>query len=302
MVAEAVAVWYALVEVVVGAVAGAVAVAEAVAVAVWYASGGSVAGAAAEAVAVAGAVAVWYATVGAVAGAVTGAVAKAVAEAVASKTARDGGAPADDGPDVGIRTNDPGPSNATRAAERETPIGPPFLPRPVTDEQSGSDETPETPTDATEKSGCFLVTHADEGAAVLSAVADGQVHTLDGNPGLDAGDVVEATLAPVPPMAVAWEVVEVRERWRVAVERVALAPTKQAREAAAGTETGAATRIERAGEGELHVLAVPPERTDVAAADVADDEATRRRAARLGARRVEVRAKDGVVSVRYLPD
>lgn len=153
-----------------------------------------------------------------------------------------------------------------------------------------------------EKTGRFLVTHADDGAAVLSGVGDGQVHTLESNPGVDAGDVVEATLAPVPPMGVTWRVVEVEDRWRVPVERVALAPTKQVRDAAADARTGEVTRIERAGEGEIHVLPVPPERTDDAAADVVEDEATRRRAARLGARRVEVRADDGVVSVRYLPD
>jgi len=50
------------------------------------------------------------------------------------------------------------------------------------------------------------------------------------------------------------------------------------------------------------VLTVPEERTDQAAADVVEDQETVARAARLGVERVEVRAADGVVSVRYLPD
>ena len=62
------------------------------------------------------------------------------------------------------------------------------------------------------------------------------------------------------------------------------------------------TRQERAGEGELHVITVPEEETEQATADVLEDEATLTQAAKLGVARVEVRAADGVVSVRYLPD
>lgn len=151
------------------------------------------------------------------------------------------------------------------------------------------------------KTGTFLVTHTDEASAVLRDVADGQVHTVAGNPDLSAGDVLEATLAPEAPMEVTWRVVETDHRRTIPVEKSPEDPTRQAQELAAGQSVGEMTRQERAGEGELHVLRVPAEQTADAAADVLEDDATRSRAARLGVDRVEVRAADGVVSVRYLP-
>ena len=154
----------------------------------------------------------------------------------------------------------------------------------------------------TEKSGTFVVTHADEAAAILQDAADGQVHTLESNPDLEPMTVVQGTLEAVPPMEATWEVTEVEETWTVSLERSSEGPTKQAREAAADQDVGELTRIERAGTGELHVITVPAETTDQAVADVLDDEAGLvTRAARLGVARVEVRADDGVVSVRYLP-
>jgi len=153
---------------------------------------------------------------------------------------------------------------------------------------------------AGKKRGTFLVTHADE-SAVLRDVRDGQVHTLADHPDLAAGEVLEATLRPEPPMEVTWRPVDIAERRSIPVEESPETPTRRAREIAAGQAVGEVTRQARAGEGELHVLTVPPDRTAAAAADVVEDEATRSRAARLGVSRVEVRAGDGVVSVRYLP-
>lgn len=151
------------------------------------------------------------------------------------------------------------------------------------------------------KEGTFLVTHADGDSAVLKDVADGQVHALGDNPGVEPDDVVEATLAPEPPMEVTWRVVEVADRRSLTVVESEEAPTAQAREIAERQGVGELTRRERAGTGEVHVLTVPPDRTEVAAADVLDDEGTLARAARMGVGRVEVRAEDDVVSVRYLP-
>lgn len=151
------------------------------------------------------------------------------------------------------------------------------------------------------KGGTFLVTHADEESAVLRDVADGQVHSLAENPDLTAQEVLEATLEPEPPMEVTWRVVDIESRRSIPVETSPESPTRQAREIAADQPVGDVTRQERAGEGELHVISVPPERTAEAAAEVCEDEATLSRAARLGVDRVEVRADDGVVSVRYLP-
>jgi hypothetical protein len=172
--------------------------------------------------------------------------------------------------------------------------------------------------------GTFLVV-ADDGAVVVRDVSTGQVHTLaddatagvasesapesdedgegESGDGLDltAGEVLEATLEPEPPLEVAWRVVDVSGRRTIPVERSDERPTGQARAVAADQPVGEVTTVERAGEGELHVLTVPADRTESAAEDVRTDEATRSRAARLGVDRVEIRAADGVVSVRYLP-
>lgn len=149
----------------------------------------------------------------------------------------------------------------------------------------------------------FLVTHAEEETAVLQDTADGQVHTLAANPGVEAGDALEATIAPAGPMAVAWEVTDIDERRSLTTEHSEEPPTTQEREIAAAQDEGELTTRERAGTGELHVLTVPPERVEESVSDVLADEATLARAARLGVNRVETRsdAEDGVVSVRYLP-
>ncbi|WP_433623209.1 DUF5812 family protein [Halomicrococcus sp. NG-SE-24] len=153
----------------------------------------------------------------------------------------------------------------------------------------------------TEKTSTFLVTHAEDDSAVLKDVHDGQVHTLSTNPGVDVDQAVEATVAPEPPMEVTWAVVEIDDQWSLDVEASDEPPTARERELAADQAVGDVAREERAGTGEIHVLSVPPEDTDDAAADVLDDEGTLSRAARLGVARVEVRSADGVVSVRYMP-
>lgn len=150
--------------------------------------------------------------------------------------------------------------------------------------------------------GTFLVTSADAETATLRDVATAQVLTLSENPGVEAGEVLEATVAAEPPMEVTYEVVEVAERRTIPVERTDLLPTAQVQETAADQPVGEVTTIERAGEGELHVLTVPDGEADDAADEVLADEGTVARAARLGVDRVEVRTAAGVVSVRYLPD
>jgi hypothetical protein len=152
------------------------------------------------------------------------------------------------------------------------------------------------------KQGTFLVTSADESSAVLRDVADGQVLTLSENPDVSEGEILEATVAPEPPMEVTWTVEEISSQRAIPVEESPEPPTKQAREIASEQAVGEMTRQERAGEGELHVITVPSDETEQAVADVLDDETTLTQAATLGMSRVEVRAADGVVSVRYLPD
>jgi hypothetical protein len=149
--------------------------------------------------------------------------------------------------------------------------------------------------------GTFLVTHSDEASAVLQDVTDSQVHTLATNPGVEVGEILEATLEPEPPMEVTWRVAELHSQRTIPVEQSEEPPTQLARDLAADQPVGELTTRERAGEGEFHVLTVPPEETATSVSDVMDDPETRARAARLDVARVEVRADDGVVSVRYLP-
>lgn len=149
----------------------------------------------------------------------------------------------------------------------------------------------------TEKSGTFVVREADAESALLAAVDDGQVHALSSNPGVEAGDVVDGTVAPDPPLEVTWSLVEVEERRSVAVDYADAPPVDRAAEIA--PETVGEIARESTTNGELHVLRVESDRSDDAAADVVEDPATRERAARLGATNVEVRAGDGLVTVRY---
>lgn len=146
--------------------------------------------------------------------------------------------------------------------------------------------------------GRFLVTEADEASAVLSLVETGRLFTLAANPDLDAGDVVEATLSAEGPLGVTWRVVEIADRWRPAVEVGEEPPGRRARSLANASDVGELVEADVDG-ARLHVVAVDPERTEAAMADVAADQTTRRVAARLDARRVEVRGADGVVSIRY---
>lgn len=152
-----------------------------------------------------------------------------------------------------------------------------------------------------EKSGTFVVTHAEAASAVLSDVSNAQVHTLSENPGLAEGEVVEATMAPDPPMGVTFSVVELVEQKTIPVEESEEPPTQQELAMASDIETGDLATTERAGIGEIHVLSVPKGDTEAAVADVLEDQATVERAARIGVNRVEVRAEAGVVAVRYLP-
>ena len=156
----------------------------------------------------------------------------------------------------------------------------------------------------TDKTGTFVVTHAESESAVVRDVETAQVHTLASNPGLEVHDVLEATVAPEPPLEVAWEVVDVDERRSIELVDSDLEPTQREKELAADADVGDLVQEERAGTGEIHVFRVPEADVEPAAQDVLEDEETIARAARLEAVRVEVRrsADDGVLSVRYLPD
>lgn len=174
------------------------------------------------------------------------------------------------------------------------------------DAGTGSTGTSETngATETNESTGTFVVTHADEASAVVRDVETAQVHTLSSNPGVEEGDVLDATIAPDPPLDVSWQVVAVDDRRTVELVDSDLEPTRQSIDAGTDASVGELITIERAGSGEVHVLSVDPGDLEAAAADVLEDPETVARAARLGAVRVEVRRarEDGVLSVRYLPE
>lgn len=149
--------------------------------------------------------------------------------------------------------------------------------------------------------GTFVVVAAD-GPAVLRDAHTGRTLTVSDGEGadLETGDVVEARLHP-DESGVTWRLGTVDERRSVAIERVEEPPTAHER-SLVPDEAGDLVRTERAGEGELHVIAVPADGTEAAVSDVFDDEVgLRARAARLGVERVEVRSAPGIVCVRYLP-
>ncbi len=169
----------------------------------------------------------------------------------------------------------------------------------------GTDETGNGVTTADETAeraaGTFLVTHADTDSAVLRDVDGGRVHTLASNPGLETDEIIEGVLVAVPPLEVAWELVETEDRRTVTVTESDESPTRRALETATAQPVGEITVHERAGQGEVHVISVPEDGVSAAIGDVLEDEMTLIRAARLDAGRVEVRSAPGVVSVRYLP-
>ncbi|QSG12438.1 Uncharacterized protein HSBGL_2029 [Halapricum desulfuricans] len=156
----------------------------------------------------------------------------------------------------------------------------------------------------TETEGTFLVSESDAETAILTDVATSQVHTLgeQPDPPLEAGEVVVGTLTAQPPTTAVYAVESIEQRRTIPVEYSDESPTKQERDIAADQSVGELTRQPRAGEGELHVLTVPDDGTEQAAEDVCEDPQTVARGARLGVDRVEVRAADGVLSVRYLPE
>lgn len=155
-----------------------------------------------------------------------------------------------------------------------------------------------------ERTGTFVVTHVDAHSALLRDVETAQVVTVGDHPDLTDGELIEATVAPEPPTNVTWTIDDLTDRWTVEVSETDLEPTRKSRSLAAETPVGDVSTYERAGTGEVHVLSVPPEGVETAAADVCDDPETVTRAGRLDARRVEIRTDetDGVLCVRYLPE
>lgn len=159
------------------------------------------------------------------------------------------------------------------------------------------DEEPEVET------GTFYVKHTEESATTLHEVETTQIFTLVENRDFERHEILEASLIAQPPMQVSYRINELVDRRMVPAEVSEEPPTSNAMRVAEEIDEGEALAIEREGDGEIHVLNVPPEAVADTAEELVDDEMTYKNAARYGVERVEIRTDDeeGVVSIRYLP-
>lgn len=154
--------------------------------------------------------------------------------------------------------------------------------------------------------GTYLVTHSDredeqgDTSTVLQDVETGQIHPITGQ-SFPAGEIIEATLVPEPPLEVTWTVDTIDRQYAIEITVLDEGPDDHARTIAADTTTGQLHREPLDGGGELHILPVPAEQRAAAIEDIRTDDETRARAARIGATRVEIRAGEEFLSVRYLP-
>ena len=154
-------------------------------------------------------------------------------------------------------------------------------------------------------SGTFYVKYAVDTSVTLHEVNTAQICTLIENPGFAVHDIVEATLVAQPPMEVSYLISELQDQYTIPVERSPEPPTTQVTEIAAEMDEMEAAAIDRAGEGEIHILRVAPENVERTAEELHEDEMTYKNAARYGVSRVEIRTSEddnrGIVSIRYLP-
>jgi len=164
-------------------------------------------------------------------------------------------------------------------------------------EVGAGDEEPETET------GTFYVKHVEEAAVTLHEVETTQIFTLVENPDLERHEILEASLVAQPPMQVSYRIEELESRRKIPVEASEEPPTSNAIKVAGELDEGDAIPIEREGDGEIHIIRVPPKHVNEAAEDVLEDEMTYKNAARYDVECVEVRSDEdeGVVSIRYLP-
>lgn len=164
-------------------------------------------------------------------------------------------------------------------------------------EVGAGNEEPETTT------GTFYVKHVEDAAVTLHEVETTQVVTLIENRDFERHEIVEASLIAQPPMQVSYRIGELADRWKIPVERSPEPPTANASNVAGELDEGDAIAIEREGEGEIHILRVPPEGVEDTAEELLEDEMTFKNAARYGVDRVEIRTDEdeGIVTIRYLP-
>lgn len=164
-------------------------------------------------------------------------------------------------------------------------------------EVGAATEEPETET------GTFYVKHVEESAVTLHEIETTQVFTLVESRDFERHEIIEASLIAQPPMQVSYLIDELTDRRKIHVEYSTEPPTKNAMRVAEELDEGDAIAIEREGEGEIHVLTVPPEAVEQTVEELPEDEMTYKNAARYDVGRVEIRSdeEEGIVSIRYLP-
>jgi len=187
---------------------------------------------------------------------------------------------------------DPGAESAETESDekRDTPR----FDAPLVDEGGGEPDT---------ASGTFYVKYAKESAVTLHEVNSGQIFTLIKNPGVEAHDIIEASLVAQPPMEVSYLVDELEDQYSIPVETSPEPPTSHVHDIALDLAFGESLAIDREGEGEIHILRIEPDDVGRVAEELHSDETTYKNAARYAVGRVEIRTddEDGIVSIRYLP-
>jgi hypothetical protein len=189
---------------------------------------------------------------------------------------------------------DAGEAESADAASDDKEQDSPRFDAPLVDEGGGPPDT---------ASGTFYVKFAEESAVTLHEVDTGQIFTLIENPGVEAHDIIEASLVAQPPMEVSYRVDEMDDQYSIPVETSPEPPTSHVQDIAMDLSFGESLAIDREGEGEIHILRIEPDDVGQVAEELHSDELTYKNAARYAVGRVEIRTddEDGIVSIRYLP-
>jgi hypothetical protein len=189
---------------------------------------------------------------------------------------------------------DAGEAESADAASDDEEQDSPRFDAPLVDEGGGPPDT---------ATGTFYVKFAEESAVTLHEVDTGQIFTLIENPGVEAHDIIEASLVAQPPMEVSYRVDEMDDQYSIPVETSPEPPTSHVQDIAMDLSFGESLAIDREGEGEIHILRIEPDDVGQVAEELHSDELTYKNAARYAVGRVEIRTddEDGIVSIRYLP-
>jgi hypothetical protein len=161
----------------------------------------------------------------------------------------------------------------------------------------------EEPEEPETRSGVYYVKYAEDRAVTLHNIETAEICTLVENPGLEAHEIIEATLIAQPPMEVSYLIKDLDDHYTIDVETSPEPPTARVMDIADQMDEDGVVAIEREGNGEIHILKVAPDDVERIANSLDDDEKPYKNAVDVGVDYVEVRsdADEGVISIRYLP-